>query len=190
MANFGCFNFLAVAVFLGLAAGRRPPSTTIRTTTTLPIIRPATPPVDDLALFQPTLLAKGADPAFLREAELKHGRLAMLATVILPTLELFTDDLGINQFQHLPEFAQLGIVSLMFAGEFGSMFRGWKDPSVQVFALKEDYQPGDFGFGLWDPTDKNTLVLMDQELNHGRLATLGALGMIVQELVTHQTLFA
>ena len=49
--------------------------------------------------------------------------------------------------------------------------------------LKEDYQPGDLGFGIWDPNDVD---LMDKELNNGRLAMIATLGMMVQELVTHQ----
>jgi hypothetical protein len=145
--------------------------------------------VDNIALFDQNVFAKGADPAFLREAELKHGRLAMMATVILPTLEMFTDEPGIHQFQHLPDLAQVGLVAMMLAGEFGTMFRNWKDPRDKPFTLKEDVQPGDMGLGLWDPSNPETLTRMDQELNHGRLAVIGALGMMVQELVTQQPLF-
>jgi len=179
-----------VALFMGLAVATRPPPpprTPVQVK--LPVLREATAPVDNLALFEQNTVAKGADPSFLREAELKHGRLAMQATVILPTLELFTDDLGIYQFQNLPDIAQVGLVAMMFAGEFGSMFRNWKNPRDNLFTLKEDAQPGDMGFGLWDPTNPETLTQMDQELNHGRLAVIGALGMIVQELVTQQQLF-
>jgi hypothetical protein len=32
-------------------------------------------------------------------------------------------------------------------------------------------------------------MFMDKELNNGRLAMIGVLGMMVQELVTHQQLF-
>jgi len=180
-----------VVVLMGLVAAGRgpPPPSKTPVQVKLPVLREATPPVDNIAMFDQSMFAKGADPSFLREAELKHGRLAMLATVIIPTLELFTDDLGINQFQNLPDMAQVGMIAVMFAGEFGSMFRNWKNPRDKVFALKEDAQPGDLGFGLWDPTNPETLTQMDQELNHGRLAVIGALGMIVQELVTQQQLF-
>ena len=47
----------------------------------------------------------------------------------------------------------------------------------------QDYQPGDFGLGIWDRTNVD---LMDKELNNGRLATIAVLGFIVQELVTGQ----
>ena len=40
----------------------------------------------------------------MREAELKHGRLAMVAALLLPLSEQFTDKLGIHFFQENPEF--------------------------------------------------------------------------------------
>lgn len=75
----------------------------------------------------------------------------------------------------------------MFTSEFTSMVNGWEDPLVKPFRLKEYYQPGDLGFKL--PVNEETGVLMDKELNNGRLAMIGILGMMVQELVTHHQLF-
>jgi len=156
--------------------------------TTKPVIRSGSP-FQNAKIFDYNVVAKGIQPSFLREAELKHGRLAMLASVILPTLEQFTDGLGINQFQNLPNDLQLGIVGLMFLSEFASMFRGWENPTDKLFRLKDDYQPGDFGFQLWNKDDEETLIFMDKEINNGRLAMIGVFGMIVQELVTNKQLF-
>ena len=76
----------------------------------------------------------------------------------------------------------------MFISEFSSMFRGWENPSVKLFSLKDNYQPGDLclTFGV---DEESIGEKMDKELNNGRLAMIGILGMMVQELVTQQQLF-
>lgn len=157
-----------------------------------PVIRTPQVAIRAFGIFEPNLVAKSAQVAFLREAELKHGRLAMLATLIIPTLEHFTDGLGIDQFQQLPDAVQVALVSMMMIGEFSSIFRGYADPTVRPFTLKDTYQPGDAGFGLWGAAmtsnRRETESQMDHEINHGRVAMLAALGMIAQELATHQQL--
>ena len=152
-----------------------------------PIIRKATAPLENLDLFDKSVVAPDVPIVFLREAELKHGRLAMIAAIILPLSEQFSDNLGIYFFQNNPEYVGLGL-SFMFISEFSSMTRGWENPTIKPFSLKEDYQPGDFGltFGVNQETMENK---MDKELNNGRLAMIGILGMMSQELATHQQLF-
>jgi hypothetical protein len=71
----------------------------------------------------------------------------------------------------------------MFMSEFRTLNLGW-DPKIP-FRILDKYTPGDFGFGLPPPND----ATVDSELNHGRLAMLGVLGMMAQELVTQQPLF-
>lgn len=130
-------------------------------------------------------------PAFVRESELKHSRIAMVATSIIPTVEKCTGHPAIHEFGNLPDAMQLSMVTAIFIFEFGSMFLGWKDPWTAPFQLKEDYQFGDLGFNtVSDDVDDETYgQMMDIELNHGRLAMLGAAGMIAQELVTNQAIF-
>ena len=179
------FRFLTCMMFLytSFAFSSNPKSSI-----TKPLFRGSTPPFDKVQLFS-NFLFKDINPVFLREAELKHGRIAMLASIILPTLEQFTDGLGINQFQQLPDTVQLYLVSLMFVGEFTTMIRGWENPTKKPFTLKEDYQPGDLGIGLWNIEDPSIGEQMDKELNNGRLAMIGVFGMICQELATGQQLF-
>jgi light-harvesting complex I chlorophyll a/b binding protein 1 len=148
-------------------------------------LRPPTAPLQNIPVFNPSNYEGGLEPSFYRESELKHGRLAMVGTVLLPLLEQ-THGLEIHAFQTLPEVTQLSVVCAMFASEFYSMSIGWENPVKRAFALKPDYQPGDLKFGLWNPEDGD---LMDKELNNGRLAMIGMLGMMVQELVTQQPLF-
>ena len=152
-----------------------------------PIIRKPTAPLENVDLFDQSVLLKGVQPLFLREAELKHGRLAMIASILLPLSEQFSDNLGIHFFQDHPDFVTMSL-SFMFISEFSSMIRGWENPLVKPFALKEDYQPGDFGLKL-GVNDKSLGNQMDKELNNGRLAMIGILGMMAQELATQQQLF-
>ena len=52
--------------------------------------------------------------------------------------------------------------------------------------LKEDYYPGDIGFdplGLKPEDPEEYAAIQTKELQNGRLAMLGAAGMIAQELV-------
>jgi light-harvesting complex I chlorophyll a/b binding protein 1 len=152
-----------------------------------PIIRGPTAPFENVKLFDQYVVAKGVQPAFMRESELKHGRLAMVAAVLLPLSEQFSDSLGVQFFQENTQFVAPSL-ALMFVSEFTSMVYGWEDPQVKPFALKEDYQPGDLKFKL-GITEETMGTQMDKELNNGRLAMIGILGMMVQELVTHQQLF-
>jgi light-harvesting complex I chlorophyll a/b binding protein 1 len=153
-----------------------------------PIIRGPTAPLTNIDLFDKSVVAKDVPIVFLREAELKHGRLAMIAAITLPLTEQFSDDLGISFFQNNPEYVGFGL-SLMFISEFCSMIRGWENPTVKLFSLKENYQPGDlFGVNL-ELMGTNVGNQMDKELNNGRLAMIGIFGMMMQELATQQQLF-
>ena len=154
-----------------------------------PIIRPPTAPVSASKYRDLFNVPVGADKVFLREAELKHGRLAMLATIIIPLTEHFTNNLGIHQVQLLPVEQQFALLTLMLSVEFTSMFYGWENPMVEPLALKKDYQPGDFKFGIFKPTEYY-LEKMDQELNHGRLAMIAVVGMMAQEAATGAQLFS
>ena len=154
----------------------------------IPIIAGDTKP---LGLFDPLDLANKSEKynmQYLREAELKHGRYAMLASIIIPLSERFSSELGINQFQQLDNnYKLLGLGSVLLY-EFSHMINGWKNPITNSFQLSEEYQPGDIGLNLFDSDSENSEELLNKELNNGRLAMIGALGMIVQELVTHKQL--
>ena len=144
----------------------------------------STKPVEN---FDPLNFASTPERSmFFREAELKHGRLAMVAAITIPLVEQFTHRPGIHEFSNLPDNIQIGIIMVTFMSEFSSMFKGWQNPLEKPFTLNEDYQPGDLGFGISNNRDVDTI---DKELNNGRLAMIASLGMLAQELVTGHTLF-
>lgn len=185
----------------------------------------STKPIEN---FDPLRLCNDERANFFREAELKHGRLAMASSVAFPVIETMTNKAALHQFEDLPDMVQGGIVSAMIGVEFASMLKGWETPfgenkfaqplRVAVrkrqrtgmadmkelgltstfpdktriyvpgkpFSLREDYQPGDFGFGL---KSKDDIDLQNKELNNGRLAMFGMLGMMGQELMTNQPIF-
>jgi hypothetical protein len=178
--------------------------------------------LDPVPEFDPLGFAKNADLNQIkkyREAELMHGRVAMLAAVGLlvteepiefhPLFEAYNKDIG-PAVRHLDEvravspffFELLGLV--IGSLELNRALTGWKAPNSSTLGrlesddgvmfqdLNEDYYPGDVGFdplGL-KPTDPDEFAeIHTKELQNGRLAMLGIAGMVVQELVDGKEIF-
>ena len=159
----------------------------------------ALPPV---GLFDPLGLGAKADEATLkryREAELTHGRVAMLASVGFLVGEyvegssfLFDAQISGPAITHLAQVPVPFWVLLTIAIGASETTRaeiGWVDPKdVPVDKpglLRDDYIPGNLGFdplGL-KPSDPDALFeLQTKELQNGRLAMLAAAGFMAQEL--------
>ena len=118
---------------------------------------------------------------YLREAELHHGRVAMIAATMLPILDsIDKDTLAIDYFSKNGELNQLGL-GYMAIFEFIRMFSLYKNPREKLFELRDNAQPG-----MLNPYIPFQEELSNKELSNGRLAMLGALGYIAQELVTQQ----
>jgi hypothetical protein len=150
------------------------------------IIRGSTAPLPD---FDPLGFAEKKDIAYLREAELKHGRWGMLGASSIPLIEQWTHRPAIHEFQDLSNTQQLLLTGFIGAVEFQTMLRGWKLPWKEPFTLQDNYQPGDVGLGLLQEIEsEETGKLMDKELNNGRLAMIAFMGMLAQELVTNKPL--
>jgi len=145
---------------------------------------------------------------FYREVELKHGRVAMLASLGFVVGENFhplfggnIDSPAIYAFQETPlqTFWQAVVLALALPEVF-SVFT-FDEPGAtgkelvknEQWAIKLDHAPGDIGFdplGL-KPKDEDELIAMQtKELNNGRLAMIAIAGMVAQELVTGEKLFS
>eukprot|EP00592_Proboscia_alata_P004192 CAMPEP_0194371134 /NCGR_PEP_ID=MMETSP0174-20130528/19507_1 /TAXON_ID=216777 /ORGANISM="Proboscia alata, Strain PI-D3" /LENGTH=256 /DNA_ID=CAMNT_0039149005 /DNA_START=21 /DNA_END=791 /DNA_ORIENTATION=+ len=137
-----------------------------------------------------------------REAEVQHGRVAMLATVGYLAGEAVSGPFSINgpandQLQQVPLPAFI-ILTLFIAGvELYRATVGWIEPaggpgSKTLWTLRETYYPGDIGFdplGLKPKDAKGFATRQTKELQNGRLAMLGWAGMCAQELVNHKSIF-
>lgn len=139
-----------------------------------------------------------------REAEVTHGRVAMLAAVGIPVAESFHPLFGGGvvgpAIDHLgqvravaPEFFEALVLCIGIA-ETGRALVGWAPPNEfkgKQF-LKQEYYPGNLGFDplrLRPQTAHEYDDMQTKELQHGRLAMLGTVGMVAQEIVTHKPLF-
>ena len=139
-------------------------------------------------------------PAYFREAELKHARIAMLAAVGFPIAEFWHPLFGGNidepsyiSFQATPLQTfwpiVIGAIGLI---ESASSLSKFENPIYMPFTLKSDHKSGDYGFDPLDMKPTNELQLkkyIETELNIGRIAMLGIVGMVLQEEFTHSNLF-
>jgi hypothetical protein len=134
----------------------------------------------------------------LRESELIHGRVCMLAAVGILVGEKFNPlfdgsitGLAIDHWQQVPAGFE-GVVTLAIGiAEAGRANKGWVEPGNGLFQLREGYAPGDLGFdplGLLPTAAPVAKEMATKELNNGRLAMLATAGMVMQELVTGKTI--
>jgi hypothetical protein len=160
--------------------------------------------VGDIAptgFFDPLGLSVGKDSTTLkqwRDAEIKHGRVCMLAAVGLLTQELLKNPLGIDgpSIRHLdliddkfPEFGELFILLCAFI-EGWTIVNRWEPRSEtrglnRPARLREDVEAGDLGWDPlgWFPEDPSEQAkIKTKELQNGRLAMLGVAGIVAQEL--------
>ena len=160
--------------------------------------------VGDIAptgFFDPLGLSKGKDAATLkqwRDAEIKHGRVCMLASVGLLTQELLKNPLGIDgpSIRHFdlvdvefPEFGEFFIVICAWI-EGWTIVNKWEPRSVtkglnRQARLRDDVDAGDYGWDPlgWYPEDaEQQQIIRTKELQNGRVAMLAVAGIIAQEL--------
>eukprot|EP00608_Synchroma_pusillum_P008403 CAMPEP_0198427496 /NCGR_PEP_ID=MMETSP1452-20131203/5950_1 /TAXON_ID=1181717 /ORGANISM="Synchroma pusillum, Strain CCMP3072" /LENGTH=216 /DNA_ID=CAMNT_0044147873 /DNA_START=45 /DNA_END=695 /DNA_ORIENTATION=+ len=164
----------------------------------------AIPPLGE---FDPLGLSVGKPVGFvkkLQEAELKHGRVCMLAALGILVQEPFHPLFGgsvtgpaIFMWQKIPvPFISVPVLTIIANIELSSIAKVWESPSdtkgSRLANIKAGAIPGDLGFdplGL-APADPAELCKMRaKELANGRLAMISVAGMVVQELVTRKTLF-
>jgi hypothetical protein len=155
---------------------------------------------EPMGFFDPLGFASPGTPdgklLFYREVELKHGRLAMLASLGILVGENYHPLFGGNidvpaiyAFQETPLQTFWPAVLLAIAiPEMYSVFTFENPENKRWWTMKDEgREPGDFN---WDPLRLKPAMyqqfqeLQNKELNNGRLAMIAAAGMIAQEMVT------
>merc|ERR1719420_1511602 len=144
---------------------------------------------------------------FYREAELKHGRVCMLASLGFLVGENFHPLFGGNidvpsyvAFQATPLQVFWPAVAIAVAlPEFRSI-QSFNAPTSEdgtykdadTWTIQDGRVPGDLGYdplGLKPKDPMEFLAMQNKELNNGRLAMIGIAGMIAQELVSGQKIW-
>jgi len=137
-----------------------------------------------LGYFDPFGFSADASPETMmkfREAELKHGRVAMLACAGMITQDkfhpLFDGKLSSNPLQAITQVPKLGVLQIL-------LFIGFMEVLGVINSRRPDYQPGNFlGSSQWEttPTWDNYQL---RELNNGRLAMFASIGMLTHSYIT------
>lgn len=149
--------------------------------------------------FDPLGLARSKERLMeYREAEVKHGRLAMLAAIGWPVSEL--TDRSIADFFSAPAALIDGdrVPSVLNGGmeRISPQFWGFclgMSAAIDMYGVAKarggagDYYPGNLGFdplGLF-PVDKEGQENMKlAEIKHGRVAMMGVTGYVMEEYLT------
>lgn len=125
-------------------------------------------------------------PKFVKEAEIKHGRVAMLSSVAIPFLDNVNEGvLGINFMNSLDPAYQITCLGIFGCSEISQIIKSYKFPNSvkDWFVLKDEHEPGNYNF---DPlnisNDKNAQTILKNEMFVGRLSMLAVACEFAKEL--------
>ncbi|EED93953.1 fucoxanthin chl a/c light-harvesting protein [Thalassiosira pseudonana CCMP1335] len=190
----------------GSASAFAPASNSVKSSALNAERSPSLPFMNKPALLDPSMPGyKGFDPLglsniddvgidlyWLREAEIKHARVAMLAVAGAVWVEAFGPAPGCeaatakNQMDAFwqiwnshPQYIAASLVFIMIAEAVSGI-------STTTGRESGEREPGFFGFGSNFPkTDADMKKMQDKELENGRLAMWAAMGLIFQGSANH-----
>jgi len=142
-----------------------------------------------------------------REAEITHGRVAMLASLGFIAQEQIlgakaprpfphVQGAAINHFQQVEQQGAVFWLPLLLIIALSESYRvsiGWANPkSGNLQKLEDDYEPGNLGFdplGLLPEDPEERYAMQTKELNNGRLAMIAIAAFVAQELRVEKPIF-
>ena len=149
-------------------------------------------PLNIKSIAPPLLATKTKDPLQqYREAELKHGRIAMLASIAYPIQERYhaglADDWNLPNLLEATNGLSPSFVNGGISQEPLPMFFAFVAALASIVELKalndNRMSPGDLGISR--PMNENTLYIMKSgEIWNSRLAMIGLLGCVISEAAT------
>jgi uncharacterized protein YacL len=126
-------------------------------------------------------------PKFIQEAELKHGRVAMVSSLLIPLLDnVNLDVLGVNYVNSLEPVVQVVLLSIFGFSEVAQLMTAYEFPSntSKWFKMKEKHVPGEYGF---DPLNiaeyNNSESIKTNEMFVGRVAMVVVACQMANELL-------
>ena len=124
---------------------------------------------------------------FIKEAEIKHGRVAMASSLLIPLLDnVKPDTLGVNFVNSLEPSTQQLLLFVVGFSEFCQLLNAYEFPTNtdKWFKMKNDHVPGDYGF---DPLEivkyNNSKSLKTNEMFAGRVAMVAVACQMANELL-------
>jgi light-harvesting complex I chlorophyll a/b binding protein 1 len=146
---------------------------------------------DDIG-FDPLRISDYFPMDYLREAELKHSRICMLAITGYITVDLgfivHPFGTGLTSATAHDALVEKGVMgnALVFIG----LFEILSYLGVAEMLQGSGREPGDFGFGTWyleGKTEKEINLLKYQEIKNGRLAMMAFGGVVTQSVLFDAT---
>mmetsp|Transcript_24027 Transcript_24027/g.56710 ORF Transcript_24027/g.56710 Transcript_24027/m.56710 type:complete len:208 (+) Transcript_24027:90-713(+) len=146
---------------------------------------------DDIG-FDPLRISDYFPMDYLREAELKHSRICMLAITGYITVDLgvivHPFGAGLTSATAHNAMVENGVMgnALVFLG----LFEIVSYLGVAEMLQGSGREPGDFGFGTWyleGKTEKEVKLLKYQEIMNGRLAMMAFGGVVTQSVLFDAT---
>merc|ERR1719248_338691 len=140
--------------------------------------------------FDPLMLADTPDKlAWMREAEIKHARLAMLAAFGWPVSEITNFGKLLTQDGRAPSLLNGGlgeVNGIYWAGVVGLAIYWEAQGLDKKFGKQDDYLPGMLNF---DPLGADSPSMRTAEIMNGRVAMVAITAFALEEALTKAPIF-